>query len=922
MRSYANAALQGGNSSSRPNPAATSTSTSTAAARSRPPASKGATPQPVTLLKREQPEQSASPASQGQQHDGFQTVPTKKQKGKQPVPGHPAAKTPASKKKNTKQPPKASHGTKHPPKGQPNTAQKNKKPRSDPAKQQQHQQKAQTKQPTPSLVPPPVMDSSAFPALAAPGPSLPKNKLAFKPNLGKQSNPKSSNTPSTVTTNIPSSQSHPASSKTKNANQTAKASHQKLQGKQPTGKKDSEEQSEAHKLIRLLQVKKIYEKRGKQRVNARKKKLSTLKKKVLYERLRQWQSLHPPALPPTASTTNPTASSNPTPSSVVCVYNFLQEDMDENDEEYEELVDNLQSMASKIGAIGGVFLPRSLDRPSNKYPAFVRFEQAIDASAAQACWDGLVLGGDALVAKLVPLPSLADGEDWKSVVVEAEEQATTGTSNESTNVAAVNTKLIVQNVLTQEDFEDEECMEETMDDLRVLASKWGDLVEICIPENDPSSVSLVYRGMEPAQVERAVFQLSSTTLGGQQLVVVLDNAVVPSTDTTGSDVVLLPNILNDDDIQDQECLAETLEDIRDMAGDHPNSIQDICVVGKTVKITYHSSQTAQAAASAMNGRVLGGVTLVAHLETPTSAQVDPHQYLYLQNLLSEEDMEDDDCLQESLDDIRTLAAQHGTVCEVHVLPLEDSSGDVNAMVVAISYDSESPEILQTALAAFHGMIVGGSVVEASLHRPGTSPPIPDDPGAITMSDDVGGTQNTSSIPTAQASPSDPKDAPTPLYSGDKLIPERFAEAKRVPKVPNTGVPRAYAESALVEGAKPLLSEMLGELMRLQKRAVQEGNTKVKRRLVMGMREVARGIRAHKVKMVIMANNLDEYDAIDGKLQGILDLAKNESVPVFFDFSKRTLGKALGKTIKIAVVGVQNAEGAHPQFKKLTNMAKL
>ena len=83
--------------------------------------------------------------------------------------------------------------------------------------------------------------------------------------------------------------------------------------------------------------------------------------------------------------------------------------------------------------------------------------------------------------------------------------------------------------------------------------------------------------------------------------------------------------------------------------------------------------------------------------------------------------------------------------------------------------------------------------------------------------------------------------------------------------------------------------------------------------------MARGIRAHKVKMVVMAKNLDQYGAIDAKLQEILDLARAEELPVVFELNKRKLGKALGKSIKVSVVGIQNADGAHEQFKKLKKM---
>ena len=109
-------------------------------------------------------------------------------------------------------------------------------------------------------------------------------------------------------------------------------------------------------------------------------------------------------------------------------------------------------------------------------------------------------------------------------------------------------------------------------------------------------------------------------------------------------------------------------------------------------------------------------------------------------------------------------------------------------------------------------------------------------------------------------------------------------------------------------------------MRLQKRAMEDKNAKARRRIVMGLREVARGIRAHKVRMVVMANNLDQYGAIDEKLQEIIDLAYSEDIPLFFEFSKRNLGKAVGKSIKVAVVGVQNADGAHAPFKKLMSIA--
>jgi len=87
-------------------------------------------------------------------------------------------------------------------------------------------------------------------------------------------------------------------------------------------------------------------------------------------------------------------------------------------------------------------------------------------------------------------------------------------------------------------------------------------------------------------------------------------------------------------------------------------------------------------------------------------------------------------------------------------------------------------------------------------------------------------------------------------------------------------------------------------------------------LVVGFREVARGVRAKKIKMVVMANNIDEYEAVCEKTQEIIDLCRASDIPILFELNKRKLGKALGKTLKMSIVGIQNADGAYEQFKKL------
>jgi selenocysteine insertion sequence-binding protein 2 len=49
------------------------------------------------------------------------------------------------------------------------------------------------------------------------------------------------------------------------------------------------------------------------------------------------------------------------------------------------------------------------------------------------------------------------------------------------------------------------------------------------------------------------------------------------------------------------------------------------------------------------------------------------------------------------------------------------------------------------------------------------------------------------------------------------------------------------------------------------------------------------------------------------------LARVGELPVLYKLNKRKLCKALGKSIKVLVVGIQNADGTHDQIKKLKKM---
>lgn len=619
--------------------------------------------------------------------------------------------------------------------------------------------------------------------------------------------------------------------------------------------------------------------KGRQRLQPRKKKFSSLKKKILQERLNVWRSLN-------SSTDSSMMISKDLTTVALSCYCCAEELQD--DDEYDEIVSNLQEMASKVGDCRAVYIPRDGDGDGDDTLAYVWFTKSDDAAAARAVWDGLILGGEKLQAKVMAMGD-SSLDSWHAAL-------RAPSQDDVDMMEASSSKVILENALTQDDFDDPDCLEESLSDIRTLTEKYGHVANL---EAVGETVVVTYRGSRTV-AEKAVYYLQGTLLGGLVIAAKLETIEAMAENAT----LIMKNVLTEDDFEDEDCLAESLEDIKCLVSKHAKVLEVTSDVtnGGVVHVEIEANQSlGLSLAEELDGITIGGqkvsVSLKAGVTVGETKSVSG--FVVLRNVLTEDDIDDEDCLQESKDDIVSLAGQFGTLVKLEV-SIQDAT-------VKLEY-AGGATVAENAAREFNGMVIGGQTVSASTFT--TDGGIPDQANILVTgkSDPLVDVDDKKST------------EPEQLFSGNKLISERFAEMKRAPKVANMGTPRKYASLVDDTDVKPLLIEMLGELMRLQKRAVEEKNAKAKRRLVMGLREVARGIRSHKVKMVVMANNLDEYGALDEKLQEILELSSQESVPVFYELNKRKLGQAIGKSIKIAVIGIQSVEGTHQQFKKLTSIA--
>ena len=156
------------------------------------------------------------------------------------------------------------------------------------------------------------------------------------------------------------------------------------------------------------------------------------------------------------------------------------------------------------------------------------------------------------------------------------------------------------------------------------------------------------------------------------------------------------------------------------------------------------------------------------------------------------------------------------------------------------------------------------------------------------------------------------------------LPPKYAAARHVPKVPNAAPVQPYATAhPLDRTLDGLVAALLARLFEFQERVRLNDpiKAKMRRRLVFGLREVRRGIRADNVKVVVVAPNIDEGSTLAKSVDEILDAARDMGVPVVFALGKRKLGRALRKSVGVSAVGVYSGDGAYDEYRAVTNRLK-
>ncbi|XP_062399744.1 selenocysteine insertion sequence-binding protein 2-like [Sardina pilchardus] len=137
--------------------------------------------------------------------------------------------------------------------------------------------------------------------------------------------------------------------------------------------------------------------------------------------------------------------------------------------------------------------------------------------------------------------------------------------------------------------------------------------------------------------------------------------------------------------------------------------------------------------------------------------------------------------------------------------------------------------------------------------------------------------------------------------------------------------RDYCNQVLSKDVDECVTNLLKELVRFQDRLYLKDPRKarIKRRLVMGLREVLKHLRLHKVKCVIISPNCERIQSkggLDEALYTIINTCREQDIPFVFALSRKALGRCVNKAVPVSLVGIFNYDGAQDLYHKMIELS--
>jgi len=127
-------------------------------------------------------------------------------------------------------------------------------------------------------------------------------------------------------------------------------------------------------------------------------------------------------------------------------------------------------------------------------------------------------------------------------------------------------------------------------------------------------------------------------------------------------------------------------------------------------------------------------------------------------------------------------------------------------------------------------------------------------------------------------------------------------------------PQLDAVTALFLGRIQFLGDNMKELV---------PESTAQRRHIIGLKEVVRKLKQSQLRAMIIAPDLQEDPTpggLDDRMREAIEYGYKHGVKVVFALSRKRLGRALGKSLNISILGITDTTGANVLFHKMTALA--
>ena len=146
--------------------------------------------------------------------------------------------------------------------------------------------------------------------------------------------------------------------------------------------------------------------------------------------------------------------------------------------------------------------------------------------------------------------------------------------------------------------------------------------------------------------------------------------------------------------------------------------------------------------------------------------------------------------------------------------------------------------------------------------------------------------------------------------------------QNAPTFIGTDVSIRYADQVITPELNAVTTACVSELKRFQDRAYFKDQVKarMRRRLVFGLREVAKAVQLKKARAVVVAPNIEETNDAEGGLDDVVAkitaAARENGTPIVFALTRNKLGRIVGKRMRISALAILDQDGAVEQFREM------